>query len=112
VVQANLRAAMTENPAALNQAYNVAHGDMTTLNELFEIVRALLAKRRPQLKGARAVHREPRRGDIALSRADIGKARELLGYAPALRLMDGLEQTMDWYVENLAPVETRRAANV
>ena len=112
VVQANLRAAMTENPAALNQAYNVAHGEMTTLNELFEVIRTLLARRLPHLKGARAVHRGPRRGDILLSRADIGKARELLGYEPALRLMDGLEQTMDWYINNLAPVEARRVANV
>src|SRR5688572_7655276 len=101
VVQMNLRAAMTEDAAAVNQAYNVAHGEMTSLTELFETIRAILARRRPHLKAARAVYRDPRRGDIQLSRADIGKARRLLGYEPTVRLMDGLESTMDWYVANL-----------
>ena len=55
---------------------------MTSLNELFEIIRTLLGRRLPHLKNVRAVHREPRRGDILLSRADIGKARRLLGYEP------------------------------
>jgi UDP-N-acetylglucosamine 4-epimerase len=112
VVQMNLRAAMSADPRALNQAYNVAHGEMTTLSELYEIVRTLLARRHPHLKGVRAVHREPRLGDILLSRADIGRARRQLGYEPTMRLMDGLEATMDWYVANLATPETRKVANV
>jgi UDP-N-acetylglucosamine/UDP-N-acetyl-alpha-D-glucosaminouronate 4-epimerase len=111
VVQMNLRAAMTTEPDAVNQAYNVAHGEMTTLNELFEIIRGMLARRQPHLKSVRAVHREPRRGDVLLSKADIGKARRLLGYEPTLRLMDGLEKTMDWYVANLQAQPERRVAN-
>jgi UDP-N-acetylglucosamine 4-epimerase len=111
VVQMNLRAAMTEDPAAANQAYNVAHGDMTSLNELFEIIRTLLGRRQPHLRSVRPMHREPRRGDILLSRADIGKARRLLGYEPTMRLMDGLESTMDWYVAHLAPREERIVAS-
>ena len=112
VVQMNLRAAMTEDPAALNQAYNVAHGEMTSLTELFDIIRTLLGRRLPHLKGARPVHREPRRGDILLSRADIGRARRLLGYEPTVRIMDGLERTMDWYIAQLAPRDERKVANV
>ena len=73
---------MTEDEAALNQAYNVAHGEMTSLNELFEIIRTLLGRRLPHLQAVRAVHREPRRGDMQLSQADIGKAQRLLGYEP------------------------------
>jgi UDP-N-acetylglucosamine 4-epimerase len=101
VVQMNLRAAITQDPAAVNQAYNVAHGEITSLTELFDTIRTLLGKRLPHLKGVRAVYREPRRGDIQLSRADIGKAQRLLGYEPTMHLMDGLETTMDWYVANL-----------
>jgi len=112
VVQMNLRAATTGDPAALNQPYNVAHGEMTTLKELFDIIRTLLARRRPHLKAVRAVHREPRRGDVRLSRADIGKAQRLLGYEPTMRIMDGLESTMDWYIANLAPAAPRKVANV
>ncbi|HEV3008993.1 MAG TPA: SDR family oxidoreductase [Burkholderiales bacterium] len=111
VVQMNLRAALADDPAALNQAYNVAHGEMTSLNELFEIIRALLGRRQPHLKAVRPVYREPRRGDILLSRADIAKAQRLLGYEPTVRIMDGLESTMDWYVANLAPSEERKVAN-
>jgi UDP-N-acetylglucosamine 4-epimerase len=112
VVQMNLRAAITEDEDALDQAYNVAHGEMTSLAELFDIIRALLGRRQPHLKSVRPVHREPRRGDILLSRADIGKAQRLLGYAPTVRIMDGLESTMDWYIANLAPREARKVASV
>jgi UDP-N-acetylglucosamine/UDP-N-acetylgalactosamine 4-epimerase len=112
VVQMNLRAALTADPAALNQPYNVAHGEMTSLTELFEIIRAVLAKRMPHLRNVRAVQREPRRGDMLLSKADIGKARRLLGYEPSVLLMEGLENTMDWYIENLSQPEMRKVANV
>jgi len=112
VVQMNLRAAMVQDPAAVNTAYSVAHGEMTSLNELFNIIRTLLAKRLPHLATVRAVHREPRRGDVLLSKADIGKAQRLLGYEPLVKIMDGLESTMDWYVANLAPVEERKVVNV
>jgi UDP-N-acetylglucosamine 4-epimerase len=112
VVQMNLRAAMTEDAAALNQPYNVAHGQMTSLNELFETIREVLGRRMPHLKDVRAVHRAPRRGDIQLSRADIGRARRQLGYEPTVLLMDGLEQTMDWYIANLSQPEARKVANV
>jgi UDP-N-acetylglucosamine 4-epimerase len=112
VVQMNLRAAMIEDAASVNTAYSVAHGEMTSLNELFETIRSLLAKRMAHLATVRAVHREPRKGDVLLSKADIGKAQRLLGYEPLVRLMDGLESTMDWYVANLAPVEERKVVNV
>ncbi|HEX7220181.1 MAG TPA: SDR family oxidoreductase [Burkholderiales bacterium] len=112
VVQMNLRAAMAEDQAALNQPYNVAHGEITSLSELFEIIRGVLGKRLPHLKGVRAVHREPRRGDMKLSKADIGRAQRLLGYQPTVKLMDGLEKTMDWYIANLSQPETRKVANV
>jgi UDP-N-acetylglucosamine 4-epimerase len=112
VVQANLLSAMVEEPQALNQVYNVAVGAQTTLNGLFELVRARLAQRLPHLNAVRPVHRAPRRGDMQLSRADIGKAQRLLGYRPAFDLADGLAHTIDWYIAHVAPVTERRVANV
>jgi len=100
VVQANLLAATVEEPEALDQAYNVALGEQTSLNELFEILRAALAPRLPHLRTVRPVHREPRRGDLALSRADTSKAERLLGYRPEVRIMQGLQRTIDWYAEH------------
>jgi UDP-N-acetylglucosamine 4-epimerase len=108
VVQANLLAATVEDPQALDRAYNVAVGEQTSLTELFELVRAVLVKRLPHLRTARAVHREPRRGDVLLSRADTGAAERLLGYEPRVRIMKGLELTAEWYLENL--LEAARAA--
>jgi len=112
VVQANLLAALTEDPAAINQAYNVALGGETTLNELFESVRALLGRRLPHLRAVRAVHREVRKGDVAFTRADISKARTLLGYQPEVSVAEGLARTVDWYAERLGARQERQVANV
>ncbi len=101
-VQANLLAATTENPAALNQVYNVAVAERTTLNELFELERALLAGHFPQVREARPRYREFREGDVRHSQADITRARQLLGYAPTHRVREGLEQAMGWYLQSLA----------
>jgi UDP-N-acetylglucosamine/UDP-N-acetylgalactosamine 4-epimerase len=111
VVQANLLAATVTDPQALGQAYNVAVGEQTTLTELFDIMRAQLARRLPHLRNARAVHRAPRRGDMLLSRADVSKAARLLGYRPAFDLHSGLAQTIDWYMEHLLPEGDRRLAH-
>jgi len=109
VVQANLLSALVEDPAATNQAYNVALGEQTTLNELFEMIRLLLVPRMPHLAAVRPVHREPRRGDVRFSQADISKAKKLLGFRPTHRVLEGLEKTVDWYVANLAASgETQR----
>jgi len=107
VVQANLLAATVEDPQALGEAYNVAVGEQTTLNQLFELIRAALAQRLPHLRTVRPVHRAPRRGDVLLSRADIGKAARLLGYRPGFDLSAGLAQTIDWYIGQLLPAEQR-----
>jgi UDP-N-acetylglucosamine 4-epimerase len=112
VVQANLLAATVEDPQALGQAYNVAVGEQTTLNELFEIMRSQLAERLPHLRNARAVHRAPRPGDMLLSRADTGKAARLLGYRPVFDLRAGLAQTIDWYMKNLLPEQQATLAHV
>jgi UDP-N-acetylglucosamine 4-epimerase len=101
-VQANLLAATTDNPDAVNQVYNIAVGERTTLNELFEAIRAPLAERFPHLKDARPVYREFRFGDVRHSLADISKARTLLGYEPTHRIGEGLQEAMAWYVKHLA----------
>jgi UDP-N-acetylglucosamine 4-epimerase len=100
-VQANLLAATAEHPGAANQAYNVAVGDRTTLNDLYESIRSVLEPRYPYLKGRRPSYRDFRAGDVRHSLADIGKARRLLGYEPTHRIKEGLAEAMDWYVRFL-----------
>jgi UDP-N-acetylglucosamine 4-epimerase len=100
VVQANLLAATTQNPAALNQVYNIAAAHRTTLNQLFELLRSRLEPRFPHLKNFRPVYQAERAGDVRHSHADINKARELLGYSPTHDVEKGLAEALDWYVEN------------
>ncbi len=102
VVQANLLAATSQHAEAANQVYNVAVGDRTTLNELFEAIRSLLAPRFPHLTDSKPVYRDFRAGDVRHSLADISKARERLGYEPTHRIGEGLAEAMDWYVSDLS----------
>jgi UDP-N-acetylglucosamine 4-epimerase len=100
-VQANLLAATTENPDAVDQVYNVALNARTTLNELFQAIQQKLQVRVPGLETVSPVYRDFRPGDVRHSQADISKAQALLGYAPEYQVNEGLEEAMDWYVENL-----------
>ena len=102
VVQVNLLAAMAEDPASLNQVYNVAVSERISLNQLFELQRALLVEHFPRVREARPSYREFRAGDVRHSQADITKARTLLGYIPTHRVGEGLEKAMSWYVRGLA----------
>lgn len=101
-VQANLLAATTRNADAVNQVYNVALNERTSLNALFAIVRDVLAETRPELASLQPGYRDFRPGDVRHSQADIGKAQRLLEYAPTHRLRDGLRIAMPWYLARLA----------
>lgn len=102
VVQANLLAALASNADAVDQIYNVAVGDRTSLNELYELLRSRLARFFPHLSRATPIHQGFREGDVRHSLADISKARQLLGYEPSHRVGDGLEIAMDWYIKSLS----------
>ncbi len=101
VRQINLLAATVENPEAANQVYNVAVGDRTTLNQLYEHLRINLVTQYPHLADAKPVYRDFRAGDVRHSLADIGKASVLLGYRPQYRLGEGLKVAMDWYIRSI-----------
>jgi UDP-N-acetylglucosamine 4-epimerase len=94
VVAAKLLAMFTDNTDAVNQVYNVAKGEQTSLNELFETLKNISGK------DIKAIHGPERSGDIKHSLADISKARKLLGYNPSTSPADGLRKTFDWYKKN------------
>ena len=104
-VQTNLLAATApviagtdpQSMSPVNQVYNVAVGDRTTLNILFALLRDNLAAHGVSAS-AQPVYRDFRAGDVRHSQADIGKAQRLLGYAPTHRLAEGVAQAMPWYV--------------
>jgi UDP-N-acetylglucosamine 4-epimerase len=96
-VQANILAA-TAADEGINQVYNVAVGERTTLNELFSQIRDKLALQFPELKHVAPGYREFRAGDVRHSQADISKVQELLGYQPTHRIGEGIAEAMEWYV--------------
>ena len=97
-VQANLLASTTTDPAALNQVYNVAVDDRTTLNRLFEILRDALSTFRPEVMQMHPAYADFRPGDVRHSQADIAKAGRLLHYLPSHRLAEGVQAAIPWYV--------------
>lgn len=101
-VQINILAATTTNNDAKNQVYNVAVGDRTTLNELFESINSALANNNV-VYSKQPIHRDFREGDVRHSQADISKAKRLLGYLPQFNIQQGIDIAMPWYVKSLTP---------
>jgi len=104
VIQANLLAATTQNTDAVNQIYNIAVGEHTSLNKLLELIRANL-KQYVQISEIKLNYREFRNGDVRHSLADIGKASNLLGYKPVFSVKSGLAEAMPWYLDNVGTID-------
>jgi UDP-N-acetylglucosamine 4-epimerase len=100
VRQMNLLAATTEYADATNQVYNVAVGERTTLNQLYEQLRISLLPTCSHLVGAKPIYRDFRAGDVRHSLADISKSATLLGYRPSHKIDDGMKVAMAWYVSH------------
>lgn len=100
-VQVNILAASTNRTEAVGQVYNVAVGDRTKLEQLFELLRGLLEARFPQVASQVPTYGEFRAGDVRHSQADIGKAMNLLGYVPTHDIRAGMAAAVDWYASHL-----------
>ena len=99
VIQANILAATTTNPDAINQVYNVACGDQSFLKEIVEELKKLLSTFDSKINDV-AIHFGPERiGDIKHSLASIEKAKKLLGYDPSHNVKKGLSAAIKWYWE-------------
>ncbi len=97
----NLLALTTDNQEALNQVYNTAYGDRTTLKELATLLKTYLSEFDATIKTIDIKHRENRAGDIPHSLASIEKAKRLLNYNPKYNISDGLKEAVSWYWEHL-----------
>ena len=111
VAQANLLAALADDPAAVNQIYNVAVEGRTSLNTLFESLRDALTKHVPSAGVVSPIYRDFRPGDVRHSQADISKARALLGYAPTHGLAEGIRAAMPWYIARFGGGTGRHSAD-
>lgn len=101
VIQMNLLALTTDNSEAVNQIYNTAYGERTTLNQLVGYLREYLSEYDPSIAGIDIIHGPNRVGDIPHSLACVDKAKELLNYAPQFNMKQGLQEAVKWYWENI-----------
>jgi UDP-N-acetylglucosamine 4-epimerase len=101
VIQANHLAAIAENPDALNQVYNIAHGERTTLNHLFSAIKEMAGKYDVEILKINPVYGPERAGDIPHSQASVEKAKSFLGYSPTFNVVEGLEKAVEWFWNNL-----------
>jgi UDP-N-acetylglucosamine/UDP-N-acetylgalactosamine 4-epimerase len=101
VIQANHLAALAVDKAAVNQVYNIAHGERTTLLSLFENIREVAGRQDREILGITPLFGPVREGDIPHSLASVEKAKRLLGYSPQENVRQGLEKCIEWYLKNL-----------
>lgn len=101
VIQMNLLAIGSCNPEAVNQVYNTAFGERTTLNQLVGYLKEYLSEFDPAIRDVEVLHGPNRAGDIPHSLACIDKAKKLLGYNPQYSMQAGLKEAVKWYWENL-----------
>ena len=101
VIQMNMLALTTTNPEAVNQIYNTAFGERTTLNQLVTYLREYLSEFDAEIADIEPTHGPNRTGDIPHSLACVDKARNLLGYAPQFSMKQGLKEAVKWYWKNI-----------
>ena len=97
VIQANLLSATVKDKNAINTVYNVAYGENTTLNTLFQLLKEFLSEFDASIKSAVAANGLERKGDVKHSLASVDKAKKLLGYHPQYDIKEGLKEAIEWY---------------
>lgn len=93
-VEANIRAIEAPNESC-NNVYNIAFGESTSLNELFEHLKV------ESNSSLDPIYAEERKGDVKHSLADIKKAKTFLNYEPKFSIRQGLKITFEWYKNQL-----------
>ncbi|WP_225860232.1 MULTISPECIES: SDR family oxidoreductase [Chitinophaga] len=92
-IQANIKSLMAGPQATTHEVINIACGDKTSLNELWQLISSIAGiDMQPAYKPERA-------GDVRHSLADISKAKQLVGYEPAFQIKDGLSETFKYYYD-------------
>jgi UDP-N-acetylglucosamine 4-epimerase len=101
VIQMNVLAITTDNQKALNQVYNTAVGDRTTIKNMAELLKTYLSEYDSKIADVEIKHGPNRKGDVPHSLASIDKAKSLLGYNPTHEFKAGLKEAVEWYWDNL-----------
>lgn len=100
-VEANIKALFSPEES-LNKVYNVAVGETTSLNKLYNELKNLANSELLPVYGP------DRKGDIRQSLADISLAEKYLGYSPGIRIEQGLRITYEWFINNIDFINKRK----
>ena len=106
VIHMNELALITSNPQAINQIYNTACGERTTINQLSSFIKSILIRYNPEIGNIYPIYGPNRPGDIPHSLASIEKAKKYLDYMPSCSFYEGLEETINWYWKEYAKKNT------
>ncbi len=105
VIQANVKAMTTDAKTLYHhtkhEVFNVAFGERTNLNQLFDLIKSNLIHYDPAIAQVKVIHGPNREGDIPHSLASIEKAKNKINYSPRFSVKQGLEIACDWYYHNL-----------
>lgn len=101
VIHMNMLAITSDSSESVNQIYNTAFGERTTLNMLIGYLKEFLSEYDPDIANVEVLHGPNRQGDIPHSLASIDKAKTLLNYDPKFNMRDGLKEAVHWYWENI-----------
>lgn len=101
VILMNLLALTSDNSASVNQVYNTAFGERTTLNDLVSNLKEYLSDFDPKIADVEVIYGDYRKGDVPHSLASIDKAKKLLEYQPKHSMREGLKEAVKWYWNNL-----------
>ena len=101
VVQANVKGALSKNPKAINQVYNVAFGEKISLNNLIKTIKEELLNLEVSVEKTSIINGPDRPGDVKHSLADISKGKEYINYQPLFSFKEGIKQATEWYCLNL-----------
>mgnify|MGYP006091013151 FL=1 len=101
VIEMNILAMLSSDPNSINQIYNTACGDRTSILELATIIKKQLSLIDINIKNIPILFTKTRKGDIPHSLASIEKAKKLLNYSPKYRIENGLKKCLNWYKDNL-----------
>lgn len=97
-VQMNILAATAEDKCK-DEIYNVALGDRTSLNQLFQIIKSEIINLEHEYD-KEPIYRDFRVGDVLHSLADINKAKLKLGYVEKIKIREGIQHSLQWYSKN------------
>ena len=101
VVQANMKAILSNDKIAINQVYNVAFGENTDLNKLVTTITEVLNELGINSSKIKIINGSVRGGDVKHSLADISKANNLLEYIPLFSFEEGIRKTITWYIKKI-----------